>query len=65
VTEAFRCCRRCDTRLIGTATCHCTSCCDTFARVVDFDAHRVNGKCRRPSGLKMTRDARGYWQLPK
>ena len=66
-------CGGCDTTWAGLSIAHCGACHETFSTVRWFDAHRSQGHCLDPAGLKrgrrgggtgeplLRRDSRGFW----
>lgn len=44
--------------------CHCTTCCQTFSCVSNFDKHRENDKCLPPASVGLAKNAHGVWITP-
>lgn len=58
----FTHCRDCHRTWHGHAECHCGQCCRSFGGDIAFLAHRADGVCRDPSGLK-TKDGQPRFRI--
>ncbi len=57
----LRSCGGCDARWYGPLRCHCSVCHVTVDDESLWNQHRVDGECRWPGSLGLTRDRGGVW----